>query len=146
MPSSIASRCPARTASLAMRTVSGLLLAIFAASSRVRARSSSCATTISTRPSSLASAAPIMSPVSTRRIAWPRPARRDSRWVPPPPGISPRLISGWPKRAFSEATRKSQDMASSQPPPRQKPLIIAITGFGKAAMMSKMRGLRMAWR
>jgi hypothetical protein len=52
------------------------------------------------------------------------------RCVPPPPGIRPSLISGWPKRAFSEATRRSHDIASSQPPPRQKPLIIAITGFG----------------
>ena len=40
----------------------------------------------------------------------------------------------------------SHDIASSQPPPRQKPLIIAITGLGKPAMTSKIRGLRMAWR
>ena len=40
----------------------------------------------------------------------------------------------------------SHDIASSQPPPRQKPLIIAMTGLGKLAMTSKMRGLRMAWR
>ena len=38
----------------------------------------------------------------------------------------------------------SHDIESSQPPPRQKPLIIAITGFGNEAMTSKMRGLRIA--
>jgi hypothetical protein len=60
--------------------------------------------------------------------------------------MRPRLISGWPKRALSEAMRMSQDIESSQPPPRQKPLIIAMTGFGNEAMTSKMRGLRMAKR
>ena len=79
-------------------------------------------------------------------MAWPRPTRRGRRWVPPPPGIKPRLISGWPKRAFSEATIRSHDSASSQPPPRQKPLTMAITGLGKPLMTSKMRGERMAWR
>ena len=87
-----------------------------------------------------------MSPERISRMAWPVPTRRGRRWVPPPPGMRPRLISGWPKRALSEAMRMSQDMASSQPPPRQKPLIMAITGLGKLAMTSKIRGLRMAWR
>ena len=60
------------------------------------------------------------------------------------PGMMPRLISGWPKRARSEQMRMWQAMASSIPPPRQKPLIIAITGLGKDAMTSKILGLRMA--
>jgi hypothetical protein len=30
----------------------------------------------------------------------------------------PRVISGWPKRAFSSATIMSQASASSQPPPK----------------------------
>lgn len=44
-------------------------------------------------------------------IAWMR------RWVPPPPGITPRLISGWPKVAVGEARMMSHMRASSQPPP-----------------------------
>ena len=34
-------------------------------------------------------------------------------------GMMPRLISGWPNCAVSEATMRSQIMANSQPPPRQ---------------------------
>jgi hypothetical protein len=41
-----------------------------------------------------------------------------SRWVAPQPGMMPRLISGWPKWAFSDASRTSQASAISQPPPR----------------------------
>ena len=46
------------------------------------------------------------------------PTRRGSRWVPPKPGMIPRLISGWPKLADSAARRKSHAIASSQPPPK----------------------------
>ena len=51
---------------------------------------------------------------------------RGSRWVPPKPGMIPRLISGWPKVADSAAIRKSQAMASSQPPPKAIELTAAI--------------------
>ncbi len=68
------------------------------------------------------------------RIARPWPTSRGSRWVPPPPGMIPRFVSGWPSFALSPAIRMSQAMASSQPPPRQKPLIIAITGLGKRSI------------
>ena len=43
----------------------------------------------------------------------------------------PRLTSGWPKTADSEAMMMSQLMASSQPPPRAKPLTAAITGLDR---------------
>jgi hypothetical protein len=43
--------------------------------------------------------------------------------------MMPRLISGWPMRAVSAAMRSVHAIASSQPPPRQKPLIAAITGL-----------------
>ena len=46
------------------------------------------------------------------------PTKRVSRWVPPMPGMTPRLISGWPNFAVSAAMMKSHSMASSQPPPR----------------------------
>ena len=46
------------------------------------------------------------------------PMKRVSRWVPPAPGETPRVISGWPNLAFSAAMMKSHIIASSQPPPR----------------------------
>ena len=49
----------------------------------------------------------------------------------------PRLISGWPISAVSAAKRNVHASASSQPPPRQKPLITAMTGLPAAAMRSK---------
>ena len=60
-----------------------------------------------------------------------RPARRSRRWVPPKPGRMPRLISGWPIFAASEAMRRWQAIASSMPPPSAKPWISAITGLPK---------------
>ena len=47
------------------------------------------------------------------------PTARVSRCVPPAPGMMPSDVSGWPNRAVSDATIRSQDIASSQPPPRQ---------------------------
>ncbi len=61
------------------------------------------------------------------------PTARVMRWVPPAPGMTPRLISGWPNWAVSLATIMSQAMASSQPPPRAKPETAAITGLLIAA-------------
>lgn len=37
--------------------------------------------------------------------------------MPPAPGMTPRLISGWPKVAVGEARMMSVERASSQPPP-----------------------------
>ena len=64
------------------------------------------------------------------------PTRRVRRWEPPMPGATPRLISGWPNFAFSLATMKSHSMASSQPPPRAKPLTAAMIGFLNRVMRS----------
>ena len=50
-------------------------------------------------------------------LALVAPIRRVRRWVPPQPGIKPILISVCPMRAFSEAMRKSHDIATSRPPP-----------------------------
>ncbi len=54
------------------------------------------------------------------------PTRRGRRWVPPKPGMIPSLISGWPKIAERAAMRTSQAIASSQPPPKARPLTAAI--------------------
>ena len=51
--------------------------------------------------------------------------------VPPLPGIIPRVTSGCPNFALSEAIRIWQAMANSQPPPNAKPLIAAMIGLGK---------------
>src|SRR4249919_341970 len=69
-----------------------------------------------------------------RYCARPMPTRRGSRCVPPPPGMSPSLISGCPSVASSAATRMSQHIASSSPPPRQKPWIAATNGVRAASM------------
>ena len=53
------------------------------------------------------------------------PTSRGSRWVPPKPGMIPRLISGWPKVADSAAIRASQAIASSHPPPKASALTAA---------------------
>lgn len=45
------------------------------------------------------------------------PMHRARRWVPPAPGMTPRLISGWPNLAVGEARMISVESASSQPPP-----------------------------
>ena len=53
--------------------------------------------------------------------------------MPPNPGQMPRLTSGWPNTALSEATIQSQARANSQPPPSAKPLTSAITGNGASS-------------
>jgi hypothetical protein len=42
------------------------------------------------------------------------------------PGITPRLISGWPNLAFSAAIIMSHNIANSHPPPRAYPDTAAI--------------------
>ena len=51
----------------------------------------------------------------------------------------PSLTSGVPSLAFSEATRTWQARASSQPPPRAKPLIAATTGLPSRSIRSSTR-------
>ena len=79
-----------------------------------------------TSPARRASYEPIGVPVRFISSALPSPTRRGSRWVPPKPGMIPRLISGWPKVADSAAIRTSQAIASSQPPPNASALTAAI--------------------
>jgi len=70
-----------------------------------------------------------MRPVRHMSIAFALPIARVSRCDPPMPGATPSLISGWPNFAFSLAMMKSAIIASSQPPPRAKPLTAAIHGL-----------------
>ena len=66
-------------------------------------------------------------------MAWCFPIARARRWVPPAPGMIPRVISGWPNSAVSEATIRSQSRASSQPPPKANPETAATIGVRQAA-------------
>src|SRR6266581_63822 len=77
----------------------------------------SAGTTLLTMPSSRARSAVTGAPVRTVSMAAYLPAVRGHRCVPPAPGMMPRLISGWPKRAESPAMIMSHISASSHPPP-----------------------------
>jgi hypothetical protein len=46
----------------------------------------------------------------------------------------PSLTSGWPSRAFSEATRMEQAMAISRPVPTAQPLMAAIEGISSCSI------------
>ena len=72
-------------------------------------------------------------PESTSSIVRCLPITRASRCVPPPPGMIPSVISGWPNSAVSEATIMSHSSASSQPPPSAKPDTAAISGVRQSA-------------
>ena len=84
-----------------------------------------------------ASSDPTWRPVRMRSLARLGPTSRVSRWVPPPPGMMPSRISGWPNLARVEANRTSQARASSQPPPSAYPLTAATTMRGMAASASR---------
>src|SRR5581483_12027922 len=102
-PSSSGALAALSTASLAALIASAGFAAILRAMFLASSRNSSTGRTRLTRPSRSASAAPIRSPVSTSSMARCLPSKWVRRWVPPLPGMMPRLTSGWPKRALSEA-------------------------------------------
>ena len=83
-----------------------------------------------------------MRPVSAMSMALVLPTARGRRCVPPAPGITPILISGWPNFALSAAMMKSHIIASSQPPPSAKPLTAAITGLRTLRMVSQLRVMK----
>ena len=74
------------------------------------------------------------------------PIARVSLCDPPMPGATPRLISGWPNLALSEAMIKSAIMASSHPPPSAKPLTAAIHGLRVFLTISDVQGLKKSSR
>src|SRR5690606_14517232 len=106
------------THSLAIMTEGSDIDAMTVAASMASSSSLSAGTTRETRPARSASSAFIRRAVSTRSMALALPTARGRRCVPPAPGMTPSLISGWPKRAESAAMMMSHIMASSQPPPR----------------------------
>ncbi|MOA46912.1 hypothetical protein D3C78_1694850 [compost metagenome] len=70
---------------------------------RVSSSRLSTGTTRATSPARSASWASIWRPVRHISMALALPRARVRRWVPPIAGNTPRLISGWPKRALSAA-------------------------------------------
>ena len=82
-------------------------------------------------PWSSASAKPKSCPVVIISMERDLPTRRASRWVPPVPGSTPRLISGSPMREPpARATRRSHAIAISSPPPTVCPLSAPMVSFG----------------
>ena len=82
------------------------------------------------RPMRSARAASTLAPVRINSMANPYPSRWTARWVPPPPGMRPRLISGNPKVERSETIRMSQEQANSMPPPSE-PIHHRQSGFAR---------------
>src|SRR5712671_875582 len=65
---------------------------------------------------------------------WPRPTRRESLAIGPPPGTTPTPTSHWPRSVFSrEANRRSQASTNSLPAPRARPRIEAMLTTGARA-------------
>ena len=62
------------------------------------------------------------------------------------PGTSPTVTSGRPKVAVSSATTRSQESASSQPPPRAKPCTAAMAGCGSASTAPNTPRIACRWR
>ena len=59
------------------------------------------------------------------------PIKRGKNWVPPAPGMIPKVVSGNPNVASLVANLKSQHSANSNPPPRHAPWINEIVGNGR---------------
>ena len=134
MPSSMSICMPRSMQALAYFTAMGAFLVKDSAISSAPSMSASGAKTALTRPIFSASSALIILPEKISSLALATPTRRGRRWVPEKPGVMPRPTSGWPNLAFSEARMMSQLSASSQPPPRAKPLTAAMVGNSSFSM------------
>jgi hypothetical protein len=86
-------------------------------------------TTLFTRPMRRASEVSVISPVITSSVAFAKPTIRRRRNIPPSAGTQPRLIQTSPKRARSEAIRKSQATVISHPAPMAAPRAVQSNHF-----------------
>src|SRR5690242_18243 len=128
-PSSVQSGSSARRSpSLSLRTASGGLAAMRAASSCAAGTSWSWETTRLTRPMSRARPASRISPVKSSSAARSRPTRPARRPIPATSEHRPRRTKSSPNLACSDATRMSAMRASSIPQPTAAPFTAAITG------------------
>ena len=115
------------------RTVNADRAAMPRASASAASISCPCGTTRFTRPMRCASAASIISPVSSISIAALRGTARASATA----GVeqnSPISTPGVAKRAWSDATARSQVATSWQPAAVATPCTTAITGCGSATI------------
>ncbi len=78
----------------------------FSAVFRASFSSESTGTTLLARPIRYASMASMESPLKRSSLALPRPTSLGSRWVPPPPGITPMLMSARPSFGVNGNTAK----------------------------------------
>ncbi len=93
---------------------------------------SSGATTRFTRPRRSASWASMRSPRKSSSSAFAVPTSSRSRVEAPPSGPRPMREKTTPKRAVSEAMRRSVASARLQPMPTASPLMLPRTGFGSS--------------
>ena len=128
MPDVSGSSSALSTACLARRAASGGRLATNRATSITWSSQSRERTLWLTSPSFTAISVSIRRPVRTISIVRWRPIVRVSRWVAPPPGISPSASSGDPNWVPSVAITMSHVRASSQPPPSAMPDTAAMVG------------------
>src|SRR6266478_3534229 len=112
-----------------------------AAQAAAAASSVGAATTRFTRPRRSASLAWTMRPVSSKSRAWAPPTTSRSRAIPYA-GLKPSVTSGSPKRARSDAMRRSWATASIKPPPSAWPSMAASVTCGSVAK----RAINAAWR
>ena len=130
---------PWSTSRLAVRLAAALLPASSRARASAAAATCPAGATRLTRPQWRACAASTQPPSSISSLARRAPIRRGSRWLPPPPAISPKLACWSPSRAVSSITTRSATSTSSSPPARARPCTPATTGTGSASMRSNTR-------
>src|SRR5271169_1145556 len=130
-----------RISDFCSRTARGPAARIGRTKRSTAASSPSAGATASIRPQSSASAAPIVSPVSSSRRARPGPISFGNKAASTTEGMQI-ATSGMPKIELSLATRRSQAAASSSPAPRAKPSMRAMTGTGSRRNPSQQRCTR----
>ncbi len=75
-----------------------------------------------------------MRPVNTSSAARCAPTTLLNNHAPPSPGIIAKFTKVEPKRAWSDAIRKSHNIAKSKPAPTAAPFTAAMSGFSKLYM------------
>ena len=113
--------------------------AAISASRQAETSAWSAGTQASTSPSRAAVGPSMFSPAAVSSTAAAGPIKRARRTVPPHAGSRPSFTSGHPRLVCGEsvATLRSQARASSRPPPRQMPSMIATLGHGWAESREK---------
>lgn len=127
-----------------MRLVPHELAVISPASSAVNRSISSSGTQKSTRPMANASRPSTRRPVNIKRFAALMPTRSGSRTVIPHTGTRPHFPWVSAICADSAATKRSQPNASSRPPVKQCPWIMAMVGWGRCSRASTVSDSKLA--